>query len=349
MYEICDLKHKKSKSKSDRWIWTGFIKEKSVNILVAQQSRGKSQLALQLCANLVKTKRNDKVLLDAPVTSNVKKILYISSEMNEELIYERAQEMSITRCKKGKEIFKYAYAPTLEFKRLEAYLDAVKPDFVIVDIFDCLLKSNGFDVNSYADLNDCANRLRKYDTTFLLIHHMNKNGTAMGSVATLSAMDTRMEMLETFREMVENKVVIHQNIHVYGKSVTDRYVGVKFVYPRFEIEYSEEEEEELDKPLGRLMERVISKYYDEKEHSEDDSKYPVDGHVVGTFQEVAAKLGMIDKYQFSPKRMANLLTINKETLNNNFVYFKTKKKSKAMVVDIWHDPDAKENSILDEE
>lgn len=55
---------------------------------------------------------------------------------------------------------------------------------------------------------------------------------------------------------------------------------------------------------------------------------------------------MIDKYQFSPKRMSNLLALNKDTLNTNHVFFETKKKSKAMLIDIWHDPTGKETTLF---
>ncbi|WP_147285002.1 hypothetical protein [Faecalicoccus pleomorphus] len=48
---------------------------------------------------------------------------------------------------------------------------------------------------------------------------MNKNRNAMGSVGALSAMDSRMEMLETYRESIDDEMVIHQSIHVYGKAV----------------------------------------------------------------------------------------------------------------------------------
>lgn len=348
MYEITDLKDVKTSKHNTKWIWTQFLKEKSVNILVAEQSRGKSQLALQLCIELMKGRSRQKVLLGSPITSTGKKVLYISSEMSEETIGERFKELGGNRCKRSEDNFKFVYCPILEFQRLESYIDLVKPNLVVIDIFDCLLRGNGYDINSYADLNDCAARLRKFDTTFLLIHHMNKNRNAMGSVGTLSAMDSRMEMLEVYRETIEDETVIHQSIHVYGKAVMDRTVQVKFTYPSFDMDYTEEEEELLEKPLGRLMERVIKKYMDKKE-SVEDGQYPAEAHITGTYQEVAAKLGMIDKYQFSPKALANLLATNREVLESNYIYFAIKKKTKCKVVDIWHDPEQKEKTILEEE
>lgn len=348
MYEISNLKDVKSSTKSTKWIWTQFLKEKSVNILVAEQSRGKSQLALQLCVELMKSRRKQRFLLNAPIYSKFAKVLYISSEMNEETIAQRFKELGGNRCKRSEDNFKFVYCPMLEFHRLESYIDLVKPNLVIIDIFDCLLRGNGFDVNSYADLNDCAAKLRKFNTTFLLVHHMNKNKTTMGSVGALSAMDSRMEMLETYRESIDDETVIHQSIHVYGKAVMDRTVQVKFTYPSFEMDYTEEEEELLEKPLGRLMERVIKKYMDKKE-SVEDGQYPAEAHITGTYQEVAAKLGMIDKYQFSPKALANLLATNREVLEANYIYFAIKKKTKCKVIDIWHDPEQEEKTILEDE
>ena len=341
---------KKNKLKKTSSIWEGFIDEGTVNILVAQQSRGKSQLALQLCKALMLTKRDEKVLLDTPVTSKKMKVLYLSTEMTSQLLYERFSEMGAARCKRTTECFIFSYTPEIKMDELRDVIDHVKPNLVIIDIFGGLLKANGYDINSYADMNDCAAQLRKMNTTFLLIHHMNKQGTANGSVGVLSAMDTRMEMLETYRELLpEGIMAIHQSIHVYGKSTTDRLVNVVFKYPTFEREYTDaEDEEELDKPLARLMQKTIQQW---SENATDDDnsikkEYPQEAHIVGTYQQVAADLGMIDKYQFSPKRMSNLLALNKDTLNVNHVFFETKRKSKSMLIDIWYDPTDKETSLF---
>ena len=341
---------KKSRAKKTSSIWNGFIDEGTVNILVAQQSRGKSQLALQLCKTLMLTKRDEKTLLDTPVTSKKIKVLYLSTEMSEQLLLERFSEMGALRCKRASECFIFSYTPEIKMDELRGVIDHVKPDLVIIDIFGGLLKANGYDVNSYADMNDCAAQLRKMNTTFLLIHHMNKQGTANGSVGVLSAMDTRMEMLETYRESLpEGVMAIHQSIHVYGKSTTDRLVNVVFKYPTFEREYTDnDDEKELDKPLARLIQSVVNQW---TEHITDDDnalkkEYPQEAHIVGTYQQVAASLGMIDKYQFSPKRMSNLLALNKDTLDTNYVFFETKRKSKAMLIDIWHDPTGKETTLF---
>lgn len=352
MIQIDDSKSlKKSKKKKAISIWNGFIDEGTVNILVAQQSRGKSQLALQLCKTLMLTKRNEKMLLDTPVTSKKMKVLYLSTEMTSQLLYDRFSEMGATRCKRTSECFIFSYTPEIKMDELRDVVDHVKPDLVIIDIFGGLLKANGYDINSYADMNDCAAQLRKMNTTFLLIHHMNKQGTANGSVGVLSAMDTRMEMLETYRELLpEGTMAIHQSIHVYGKSTTDRLVNVVFEYPMFEREYTDtaDDEKELDKPLARLIQSVVNQWTENITDDDNSIKkeYPQEAHIVGTYQQVAASLGMIDKYQFSPKRMSNLLALNKDTLDTNHIFFETKRKSKAMLIDIWHDPTDKETTLF---
>lgn len=350
MIQIQNSKSLKKNKKKCSSIWNGFIDEGTVNILVAQQSRGKSQLALQLCKTLMLTRRNEKVLLDSPVTSKKMKVLYLSTEMNEQLLYDRFSEMGATRCKRSSECFIFSYTPEIKMDELRDAINYVKPDLVIIDIFGGLLKANGYDINSYTDMNDCAAQLRKMNTTFLLIHHMNKQGTANGSVGVLSAMDTRMEMLETYRELLpEGTTAIHQSIHVYGKATTDRLVNVVFKYPTFEREYTDnDDEEELDKPLARLMQKTIQQWTDNATDDDNNIKedYPQEAHIVGTYQQVAADLGMIDKYQFSPKRMSNLLALNKDTLNTNHVFFETKRKSKSMLIDIWYDPEDEECTLF---
>lgn len=341
---------KKHRTKKISSIWNGFIDEGTVNILVAQQSRGKSQLALQLCKTLMLTKRDEKTLLDTPVTSKKIKVLYLTTEMSNQLLLERFGEMGALRCKRSSECFIFSYTPEIKIDELRDAVDHIKPDLVIIDIFGGLLKANGYDINSYADMNDCAAQLRKMNTTFLLIHHMNKQGTANGSVGVLSAMDTRMEMLETYRELLsDGTMAIHQSIHVYGKATTDRLVNVVFKYPTFEREYTDnDDEEELDKPLARLIQSVVNQWTENITDDDNSIKkeYPQEAHIVGTYQQVAASLGMIDKYQFSPKRMSNLLALNKDTLNTNHVFFETKRKSKSMLIDIWHDPTDKETTLF---
>lgn len=320
---------KKEKRTPRKWLWDGMIKEGSVNILVAQQSRGKSMLATGLIKELLKTQRGQEYL-----GRGVKacKILYISTEMPEDTIVERLSHLGVDGRMRSvnKRLFLY-YNPMPKLSDVEAAIRECEPDFVILDILGSLIAAEGYEVNSYDALNTVIPRLKQFKKTFLLIHHMNKQNKSMGSVATLSAMDTRMEMLETDRELGDDgNVIIYQSIHVYGKDVNDRNINVAFKYPTFELADTEEVEE-LDKPLAKLMQSVIMA----KMNAKDDNG----GIIEGTYQEVAAQCQLLEKYQFNPKRLGLLLKTNEDTLKNNRIFYETKRQKYGYCLKIWYDPE----------
>lgn len=339
--KAAQLKEQKHES---RWFWTGYIKANSVNILVAEQSRGKSMLALQLVKELLKSGRHDeRTLLDAPVCQKPK-VLYLSTEMNDDVVIERLKQIGLNGRSRGfKDRFYFEYNPSPTLADLDAQIKETEADFIIIDIVGSVIAAEGLDTNSYADINKFVAHLKSFGKTFLLVHHMNKSKKAMGSVAMLSAMDTRLEMLSQFEEMVDEKLVVHQQMHIYGKAVPERYIDVKFDYPFFTREYTAAEEDgELDHPLAKLMECVID---------------AADQGVEGTYQQVAAKCKLIDKYAFSPRRMASLLKVNREILNGNNIYFEEKRMNSGMWIRLWYDPgkiaseltDAVDQEDLDED
>lgn len=322
---------KKNKKRSE-WYWQNTIKKGGVNILVAEQSRGKSMLAMQFVKNLVKANRHGETLLDRPVIKRRVKVLYFSTEMNEELIVERFNNLGVNgRIKNIDQFLFIQYQQIISINDIKQQLDETNAEFVVIDVISGLIQGMNLDLNSYQDMNNLAGALRIHfpGITFLLIHHMNKNKSVMGSIATLSSMDTRMEMLETYREIDnEGNTIINQTIHCYGKSVTDTYIDVAFKYPYFNIVYSDTEDEELDKPLSRLIEVVICTADKSKEQSP----------IKGTYQQVAAQCKMIEKYSWSPKRFGTLLKMNRSVLENNYIYYNIERKAKGYELEIWYDP-----------
>lgn len=318
---------KKERKKARRWLWEGMFKEGSVNILVGQQSRGKSMLALGLIKEMLKA-RGGQTFLDRGVRPC--RILYISTEMPEDSIISRLGELGVDGRMKGvnNRFFVY-YNPILTLDNIKDEISECNPDLVVVDILGGLVIGEGFEMNSYDAFNTIIPRLKQLNKAFLLIHHMNKQNKAMGSIGALSAMDTRFEMLETDRDIDENyDVTIYQSIHVYGKDVQDRYINVAFKYPDFELAAAEEVEE-LDKPLSKLMQSVIN--------AEKDG-------IEGTYQQVAAKCQLLERYQFNPKRLGLLIKMNEDTLKNNGISFETKRKKNGYHLKIWYD----EGEDLDE-
>lgn len=319
----------KENRRKRKWLWDGVLKENSVNILVGQQSRGKSMLVTGLIKEMLKARQGQEYLGRGVRPC---KILYISTEMPEDSITERLSHLGVDgRMKNVNRRFFIYYNPAPKLTDIEREVRECDPDLVILDILGGLIAAEGIEVNSYDAMNTVVPQLKKLGKTFLLLHHMNKQNRSMGSVATLSAMDTRMEMLETDRDVDEEyNVTIYQSIHIYGKDVQDRYVNVAFKYPTFELAEAEEVEE-LDKPLAKLMESVILSSIQNKD---DDF-----GGFEGTYQQVAAKCHLLEKYQFNPKKLGLLLKMNADTLKNNGICFETTRKTNGYHLKIWYDAD----------
>lgn len=324
---------KKEKRKPRKWLWEGLLQESSVNILVGQQSRGKSMLATGLIKEMLKS-RGGQTYLGRGV--HPAKILYISTEMQEDMLVQRLADVGVDGRMKNinKRLFFY-YNTQPTFADIEREIAECEPDLVIVDIFGALFNGENLDINSYDDLNRVVSKLKSFNKAFLLVHHMNKLNKSMGSTGTLSAMDTRLEMLETDRDFDENyNVIIYQTIHAYGKAIQDQYINVAFKYPEFTLAETEEAAE-LDKPLSRLVEVVILAAANKNG----------DTYLEGTYQEIAAQARMVEKYQFNPKRLGALLRMNEDTLKQNNIYFETKRKTKGYTVKIWYDPAGSEEPV----
>lgn len=327
---------KKERVKKRRWLWDGVIKEGSINILVGQQSRGKSMLVTGLIKEMLKSQRG-QTYLDRGVRPC--KVLYISTEMPEDSIIGRLSDIGIDgRVRNINNKFFIYYNPMPKIIDIEREIRACNPDFVVLDILGGLVVGEGYEMNSYDAINTIVPRLKQLEKTFLLIHHMNKKNTAMGSIATLSAMDTRMEMTETDRDFDDNyNVVIYQSIHIYGKDVQDRYLNVAFRYPHFELAQAEEVEE-LDKPLSKLIQSVIIASLKKTEDDEINA-------IEGSYQEVAAQCGMIEKYQFNPKRLGMLLKMNEDTLKNNGIQYETTRKKSGYHLKIWYEIEPEDEKV----
>ena len=295
------------------------MREGSVNVLVAAQSSGKSQLALGLVKEMLKSQRG-QAYLERGVRPC--RILYLSTEMNRDIIAERLAEIGVDGRMAGARNRFFVYDKELTMEVVEREVSECNPDLVIIDIMGGLFIGEGLEINSYDAFNTIVPKLRRLGKTFLLIHHLNKQGKAMGSVGSLSAMDTRMEMTVTEHGGEEGDYVIYQHLHVYGKEVAEQHIDVAFRYPNFEIATSESDMEEIDKPLSKLMQSVVL--------SEEGLE--------GTYQQIAAKCQLLERYQFNPKRLGSLLRMNADVLRKNQIFYETKKIGGVYKLKIWYDP-----------
>lgn len=322
-------------------LWHGILNSKTVNILVAEQSTGKSMFAINLIKNLIKHNTRSVTLLERPIITKKIKCLYITTEMNEELLIERFNAIGINN--KIKNIDKYLfidYQQVVTPELIREDIEKTGAEFIVIDVLFGLIKGLNKDLNSYYDMNDLAGTLRTLfpNQTFLLIHHMNKAKKTMGSVGTLSAMDTRIEMTAQYTETVNDETLIYQNLSVYGKSVSRQDFNIVFQYPYFSL-IEDIEEDELDKPLSRLIEYVI----ENADINHNGKK------IVGTYQQVAAKVKMIEKYRWSPKRFGSLLSQNKQVLTDNNIFYDIVDTRTGYELSIWYDDSENTDDVKGDE
>ncbi|MEG2993311.1 MAG: AAA family ATPase [Bacilli bacterium] len=170
----------------------GIMKSNGLYCLVARPKVGKSLLALQIAHSLV----SDKQFLG--FDTNTSPVLYISTELSESQLNERI------------EIAKYDFGNSLFFVEkdnnnslslrddllidIKEFAEDIHGKFVIVDMMCGIDYGAYYDINDYKSMTEVVfSRYRKlikrYNLTFLLIHHTNKSGNSLGSTAIEGCVD----------------------------------------------------------------------------------------------------------------------------------------------------------------
>lgn len=207
MKTISDMR--KNFKKND-FIIDNLMKSRGVYCLVARPKVGKSLLALQL-ANSIATGTNflDFKTIQAPV-------LYISTEMNSMQIMDRINKMNFEF--KDNNFFLKEQEPNerkLNFMDLQIdfqeFACNYNGKFVIVDMLCGIDMNNGYDINNYQDIGQYLipqfrELCNKYDFTILLIHHLNKNNTSLGSTAIDGSIDGKLTLKED--NHIRNKIIL---------------------------------------------------------------------------------------------------------------------------------------------
>lgn len=207
MKTISDMR--KNFKKND-FIIDNLMKSRGVYCLVARPKVGKSLLALQL-ANSIATGTNflDFKTIQAPV-------LYISTEMNSMQIMDRINKMNFEF--NDNNFFLKEQEPNerkLNFMDLQIdfqeFACNYNGKFVIVDMLCGIDMNNGYDINNYQDIGQYLipqfrELCNKYDFTILLIHHLNKNNTSLGSTAIDGSIDGKLTLKED--NHIRNKIIL---------------------------------------------------------------------------------------------------------------------------------------------
>lgn len=194
------------------------MKSNGLYCLVAEPKVGKSFLALQLANSLV----NNKQFLE--FSTNPTSVLYVSTEISELQLKER---LEITRYTFKANSFFFVQKDEqhklcirddllLDLKELS---ETYNGRFVIIDIMCGIDYGYETDINNYSDVmknmfDKYRELAKKYNLTFLLIHHLNKEGKTLGS----TGIDGNMNGILTLTNNKDN-TELDFNLSVFMKYV----------------------------------------------------------------------------------------------------------------------------------
>ena len=285
---------KKDYKKND-FIIENLMKSRGLYCLVARPKVGKSLFALQL-ANSVATENS--FLGFKTIKSPT---LYISTEMNHTQILDRINIMNLQF--DDTNFFLREQEPNerkLNYMDLQVdfqnFANEYNGKLVIIDMMYGIDMNNGYDINNYQDTGQYLipkfrELCQKYNFTILLIHHLNKNNTSLGSTAIDGSVDGMLILKEDTH--IKNKIILEYE--------SRDYEGFELILKRNEnliFERSETEIEDLDYNLTIFLNYAIK----QKEFT-------------FTVSEITSKLNLnITPSVFGKLLNNNLSTLEKEGL-----------------------------------
>ena len=284
-----------------------LMKSRGVYCLVARPKVGKSLFALQLANSVA---NGQEFLGLKTITSPV---LYISTEMNSTQILERIDKMGLQFTDKNfflKE--QEVNERKLNLMDLQLDLQEFAYDYggklVIIDMLCGIRLDNGYDINSYQDIGQYVipkfrELSNKYGFTILLIHHLNKSNTSLGSTAIDGSVDGMITLKKD--NNIVNKIFLNYE--------SRDFEGLDLILKRNEnllFEISELETEYLNVNLIIFLNYAIK---------QRDFEF--------TVSEITSKLNL----NITPSQFGKILNANIDNLQKEGLYIEQQRKAKARV------------------
>lgn len=284
-----------------------LMKSRGVYCLVARPKVGKSLFALQLANSVA---NGQEFLGLKTITSPV---LYISTEMNSTQILERIDKMGLQFTDKNfflKE--QEVNERKLNLMDLQLDLQEFAYDYggklVIIDMLCGIRLDNGYDINSYQDIGQYVipkfrELSNKYGFTILLIHHLNKSNTSLGSTAIDGSVDGMITLKKD--NNIVNKIFLNYE--------SRDFEGLDLILKRNEnllFEVSELETEDLNVNLIIFLNYAIK---------QRDFEF--------TVSEITSKLNL----NITPSQFGRILNANIDNLQKEGLYIEQQRKAKARV------------------
>lgn len=293
---------RKETTKKD-FIVDNLMKSKGLYCLVARPKVGKSLLALQL-ANSIATGTTFLGFRTSPSP-----VLYISTEMNSTQLVDRIDKMDLQF---NDDNFVMIEQNPSERKlnlmdlqlQFQTFSNEYKGRFVIIDMFSGIDLNNGYNLNDYQDMGQVVipkfrELCKKYDFTILLVHHLNKNNTSLGSTAIDGSVDGKITLKQDSN--LKNKIILNYE--------SRDYEGLDLVLKRNDnllFELSEVESDDLNYNILTFLNYAIK----QKEFSFSVS-------------EITSKLNL----QITPSAFGKLLNNNRANLEKEGLHIEQKRTS----------------------
>lgn len=271
----------------------GIMKSNGLYCLVVEPKVGKSFLALQIANSLT----NNKEFLGFKV--NPTPVLYISTELSSLQLKER---LNITGYEFSPNSFfflekdsehRLCLTDDLQLE-LKEFSEKYNGKFVIVDIMYGIDYGCELDINNYSDVmkkmfDKYRELSKKYNLTFLLVHHLNKEGKTLGS----TGIDGNMNGILT---LINNKDNTY-TLKIINRDFEEQ--SLNLIKDKLIFEVMKENNTELDFNLSAFMRYVIKK----KE-------------IIFTPAEMVAELNLL----ITPSRFGRLLNSNIKRLEQEGIY-----------------------------
>lgn len=283
------VEHPESRKKYD-FLVQDFIREDSINCVYGKGSTCKSALVM----NMVKSVVDGEPFLGKNV-KQVNRVLYVSTEMDENTLTDRFTKLETKNIKK----IDFLCFQTLGWVDLEKLVKNY--DVIVVDILLQFFSGMCDDTNDYKKIYKVFDEIRGREAlrnhTWILVHHLNKNGDPLGSTAIEAAADTRMII-----SMPNGRYNSLRILEVYGKNVEGKELNLKLDFPKMTLMNNEHaEDEKLTSELSYIVEQVIAR-----------------GTIEGTSTSISSSLGL-SKYCRNPITLTKFLKKNVEVLNENHI------------------------------
>ena len=171
-----------------------------VYLLVSHPKVGKSMFAQQLAFSLT----TGEDFLGFKV--NPSHVLYITTEGDINQLQDRFKLMNLKPNIDKLHIIDIDDIPDFYIRDIERDIHELtfdkEPLFIIMDMFKDIKFDTSYDINNYQEINDVVFRklkelCRKYNSTLLVTHHLNKRNETMGSVGLNADVSGIMKLKES--------------------------------------------------------------------------------------------------------------------------------------------------------